>query len=604
MGKHGASSLRRVCTPRSPIGPFTLRSSPMLLRLQHQQRRVQPLHTSSLLGFRMGLDAYNSPAHTRGAARPYAPRAPHVWRPENGIVFSATHTAGSGAPSSSTYQPTAGTYSAQQPIVFGRSSSFGQAPAYGQAPSYGQAPTFGQAPSFGQTGSFDSTSSFGQARSFEGTPSSEQARSFDSTSSLGQAPSFERTPSFERAPSFGNTAPSRQDAPVLGQTPSFLPQLPSLTQQPSFGQSSFGRPIFVQPSFSQPSRPMFVFSKQSKGRFIHTSSKRPFSPRRSQAPASETTEPEPTHTHTGGAAESGAGQAETGKKEATETAEAVEEPEETKVLPPETDLDFKISKTLFEKARSAAPYSPESYWSYTLYRNKTGSKGNKDAALNTKSAETVSDTESVTSDSHSVHSSVTNPAGDVAKKDHERVKVHYCKSRDTTERVCAQYFADEPILGFDLEWMADAARWQGPRRNVCLLQLASPSRIGLFHLSLFPTSDLMTPTLRKILEAPSIMKVGVNIKGDATRLRNHLAVNMQGLIELSHLHRLVKYSKTGEHHLISRRVVSLAVQAEENLKLPIFKGQDVRAGNWSRPLCMDQIICKSAFSLSGLIVRG
>ncbi|EPE10303.1 3 -5 exonuclease [Ophiostoma piceae UAMH 11346] len=621
MGKHGASPLRRVCTPRSHIDPPTLGSSPMLLRLQHQHqhRYMQLLHTSSLV-FRMGYNTHDSPAngHSGGSARPCAPRAPHsVWRPENGIVFSAPPTPGPGPSSSSTYQTTGGAYSAQQPLVFGQSSSFGQAPSYDQAPSYGQAPTFGQAPSFGQAQSFDSTSSFGQARSFEGTPSFEQAhsfdstsllgqaRSFDSTSSLGQARSFERTPSFERAPSFGKTASSSQDAPVFGQTPSFAPRLPSLTQQPAFGQSPFGRPTFVQPSFTQPSRPMFVYSNQNKSRLIHTSSERAFSSHPAQAPPEKTT---PKHT---GAVESGVDQAETKEEEAAETAEAVEKPaqivKDTKVLPPETDLDFKVSRTLFDKARDAAPGSPESYWSYTLYRNKTASKKSKgtdssnqadgstagNSALNTKDTEAVLDTESVTSDSHSVHSSVTNSAeeaGDGIKGDHERVKVHYCKSREATERVCAQYFADEPMLGFDLEWMADAAKWEGPRKNVCLLQLASPSRIGLFHLFLFPTRDLMPPTLRKILETPDIIKAGVNIKGDATRLRNHLAVNMQGLVELSHLHRLVKYSKTGEHHLISKRLVSLAAQVEENLKLPLFKGQDVRAGNWSRPLRMDQII--------------
>ena len=136
--------------------------------------------------------------------------------------------------------------------------------------------------------------------------------------------------------------------------------------------------------------------------------------------------------------------------------------------PPATTLDYKIPDDAFRAARRAAPGTPQSFWSYTLYRG---------------------------------------PGADAAGD--ARVKVHYCRSKHTVERVC-QYFLKEKVVGFDLEWMPDAARWQGARRNVCLAQIASESRIALFHLSLFPMNDdLVAPSFRRIMEDPEITKAGV-----------------------------------------------------------------------------------------------
>lgn len=253
------------------------------------------------------------------------------------------------------------------------------------------------------------------------------------------------------------------------------------------------------------------------------------------------------------------------EEEAEEDSKGKEEVEESEggidddaVRPPDTTLAYKMSPEQFQAAREAKPDSAESFWTYAMYRHV---------------------------------------------EDGSPVKVHYSKSLHTTERICRQYFADEPVLGFDLEWMASAMRWQGPRRNVCLVQLASPSRVGLFHLSLYPARErggvfldddadsLVAPTLRRILEDVDTIKTGVFIQGDATRLRNNLGIGMRGTVELSHLHKLVQYSRTGEVQLINRKLVSLSVQVEEHLRLPLFKGADVRSSDWCKPLSMEQILC-------------
>ncbi|KAL2196302.1 ribonuclease H-like domain-containing protein [Corynascus similis CBS 632.67] len=226
----------------------------------------------------------------------------------------------------------------------------------------------------------------------------------------------------------------------------------------------------------------------------------------------------------------------------------------TPVVVPFTPLDFKIPDDAFRAARRAPKGSPESFWNYSLYRGP-GANG----ALDTK------------------------------------VKVHYCTSMHTTERVIKQYFMNEKVIGFDLEWMSNAQKSWGPRKNVSLIQLASASRIGLFHIASFPPNDkLVSPALKKLMEDPAITKVGVWIKGDCTRLAEYLKIETQGQFELSHLYKLVKYSASGEYGSINKKLVSLATQVKECLGLPIFKGDDVRISNWARRLTMDQIIYSSS----------
>jgi exonuclease 3'-5' domain-containing protein 2 len=229
-----------------------------------------------------------------------------------------------------------------------------------------------------------------------------------------------------------------------------------------------------------------------------------------------------------------------------------EEEAESKEDPPFIPLSYKMTKEAFKAARSAKPGSPASFWSYTQYRG---------------------------------------PCPD-GKGEEVKVKVHYCRSKHTTERVC-QYFLKEKVIGFDLEWCADATKAQGPRRNVCLAQMASESRIALFHISLYPkTDDLVAPSFRKIMEDPTISKAGVWIKGDCTRLRTYLGIQAKGQFELSNLYKLVRYSGTEQEALINKRLVPLATIVQDHLRLPMFKGQDVRSSDWSKPLRMDQIICK------------
>ncbi|KAI9730942.1 MAG: hypothetical protein M1818_008017 [Claussenomyces sp. TS43310] len=226
-----------------------------------------------------------------------------------------------------------------------------------------------------------------------------------------------------------------------------------------------------------------------------------------------------------------------------------------------SNLTFRIPQEVFDQAKKAVPDTPESFWSYKMYHGPND----------------------------------------------EKVKVHYCRSKLTMERVLKNYFMNAEILGFDIEWKKEAHRNSGIKKNVSSIQLACEDRIALIHLALFPTGDkkdtaddFVTPSLKKIMESPDVTKAGVSIKADCTRLEKHLQIKAQGIFELSHLYNLVKHSASGNPSDINKKLVSLATQVKEHLGLPLYKGDSVRGSDWSQPVDMDQITYASSDSYAGL----
>lgn len=174
-----------------------------------------------------------------------------------------------------------------------------------------------------------------------------------------------------------------------------------------------------------------------------------------------------------------------------------------------------------------------------------------------------------------------------------RVKVHYCKNKEASEEA-AKLFLHEKVIGFDIEWMAQAKATDGIKRNVSLIQLASEERVALLHLARYPGAtqldDFVTPSLKQLMESPDVTKVGVAIKGDSTRLQKFLGITCRGLFELSYLYKLVKYCE-GHLQKLDRKSVRLADQVNEHLLLPLLKG-DVQTSNWACELTYPQTQCE------------
>lgn len=217
--------------------------------------------------------------------------------------------------------------------------------------------------------------------------------------------------------------------------------------------------------------------------------------------------------------------------------------------PPPSPRGFHIPLTRFTKALEAEAESFPSYWQYHMYEGPGGPK--------------------------------------------DKVKLHYCKNKEAMEPV-AKLFLQEKVIGFDIEWMAQARSTDGIKRNVSLIQLASEDRIALFHIARFPGKEeienLVAPSFKHLMESAEYTKVGVAIKGDCTRLRNFLKIDCRGLFELSYLHNLVSFC-SGEIEKLNRKVVKLSTQVQMHLGLPILKG-NVQTSDWSRDLEYQQTQCE------------
>ncbi|GAB7332869.1 hypothetical protein MBLNU13_g04587t1 [Cladosporium sp. NU13] len=211
----------------------------------------------------------------------------------------------------------------------------------------------------------------------------------------------------------------------------------------------------------------------------------------------------------------------------------------------ESDEDFvptyEISANDKKNALIASRNSTASFWRYSLYKNAAG----------------------------------------------EMPKCHYCTNFEQTEAQVAK-FLGEKVVGFDLEWEKFKSRpgEDSAKRCVSLMQIAAEGKVALFHLAVFKggdsTEELIPQSLRAFLEDPKIIKVGVNIGGDATRLRNCFGIEMQGNIELSHLYKLVTYGES-DPAKVNRGLYALANQVKEVLHLPLAKGA-VRTSSWSKRL--------------------
>ncbi|KAJ5356516.1 hypothetical protein N7517_011125 [Penicillium concentricum] len=182
------------------------------------------------------------------------------------------------------------------------------------------------------------------------------------------------------------------------------------------------------------------------------------------------------------------------------------------------------------------------------------------------------------------HSSQQSPDG-------RKLIVHYCRTLQSTEEA-VQHFLGSKVIGFDMEWKAQASGWDSIQSNVSVIQIANEERIAIFQVALFKPArsldDLVSPSLKRLVESPDVIKVGVSIKADCTRLRKYLGIDARATFELSHLYKLIKYGKDNPK-LVNKRGVNLSEQINEHFGLPLEKSDDVRCGDWTRALNYRQV---------------
>ncbi|XXG99584.1 hypothetical protein Hte_005923 [Hypoxylon texense] len=173
--------------------------------------------------------------------------------------------------------------------------------------------------------------------------------------------------------------------------------------------------------------------------------------------------------------------------------------------------------------------------------------------------------------------------------ENQSIEILYGDSFAISESI-AQTFLNEPVLGFDMEWPMDADKRTTLQEKVSLIQIACESRVALFHIALHDghtSQDIIPPSLRRIIESPAILKVGVAILAwDFKRLKDIFHLQPRGAFELSHLHNLVCYGSQG-HTRVTTRLRKLTEQVRQHLGLPLQKGS-VRQSDWSIHLNEEQ----------------
>jgi len=189
---------------------------------------------------------------------------------------------------------------------------------------------------------------------------------------------------------------------------------------------------------------------------------------------------------------------------------------------------------------------------------------------------------------------------------HDReITVHYCCTKEHSERI-AKTFLNEPVLGFDMEWVATFFKWRDGtsiKHNVSVVQIAHHSTIAVFHIAKHPgktVDELFAPSLRKILESPKILKAGVNVvKADGGQLRL-CGIQPQGLHDLHYAHgRILKAD--GYQRGEDEKIGSMAFQVKYHLKLPMYKGK-VRTSNWSKAIDAEQLKYAAADAYAGFLL--
>jgi hypothetical protein len=135
-----------------------------------------------------------------------------------------------------------------------------------------------------------------------------------------------------------------------------------------------------------------------------------------------------------------------------------------------------------------------------------------------------------------------------------------------------------------------------------MIQVASEDTITLFHIGRHHgknPEDLLAPSLRALIENPSILKTGPSIMGDFWRLNHYFGLEPKSALELSYLHRLIdpervyttKYVRGGLKWLVSKYFPGLT----------LYKDKDMHEG-WLAPLSTGLRLYAAADAYAGLML--
>lgn len=140
--------------------------------------------------------------------------------------------------------------------------------------------------------------------------------------------------------------------------------------------------------------------------------------------------------------------------------------------------------------------------------------------------------------------------------------------------------ANSRVLGFDIEWKMSLAG--SPANPPATIQLAAGKQVVIFHVVYGQRGQpkKLPASLVGLLEDGSIVKAGVGISGDCTRLRKFYDVEVENAVDLS------KMALSRKIELGLRRGLADMCNALLGLHLP--KDRLVRVSDWSKPTLTEE----------------
>eukprot|EP01084_Bolivina_argentea_P160330 279220_1 len=133
----------------------------------------------------------------------------------------------------------------------------------------------------------------------------------------------------------------------------------------------------------------------------------------------------------------------------------------------------------------------------------------------------------------------------IRREKHEGVLVEIVSDSESCDKVLTEFLSKDSgsfMIGFDAEWTPAMNQFHNKSYKIGLLQLATNKNIILIRLN--KMNYTIPNTLKSLLENNKILKCGVGIHEDVTKIYRDFDIKTVGVIELNDIYKLSSYFDT------------------------------------------------------------
>ncbi|XP_023234228.1 exonuclease 3'-5' domain-containing protein 2-like [Centruroides sculpturatus] len=158
-------------------------------------------------------------------------------------------------------------------------------------------------------------------------------------------------------------------------------------------------------------------------------------------------------------------------------------------------------------------------------------------------------------------------------------KIYICSCLEDWEKIEDEFTSaciTQKVVGFDCEWTYR----KGNRQPIALMQIATARDICvLFRLCKFKSAPPFR--LLRLLANHRILKVGIDIDGDYSKLLNDYGILIKGCLDLRYMIELIPEAQ----HIKGK---GLSAISEAVLGEKLNKSREIRCSNWQKNILSKQ----------------